>query len=129
MRATLTVISPLAEMSTSTRTRAFHAYAALGSAADPRVRPGMNGSMDIVTERIDDARIIPALALFTRRGRPIVYVVDGEEFRATEVEVEARNSDEIAVRGLDADARVTLVDPFADTGMEEDEQSESGEGL
>ncbi len=109
----MTQISPLAEISFDSRGRSFHAFAFLGDSVDTRLRPGMNGSMDIVTERIPDAKTIPAQALFTRAGRPTVFVVEGDGFRAVDVEVLARNPDEIAVAGIDAGARVTLTDPFA----------------
>ena len=127
IETTLTGISPLAEMSLDGRGRSFHAYAALGEEADPRVRPGMNGSMDIVTERIPDAMIIPAQALFTRNGKPAVYVVEADGFRPVEVEVLARNPDEIAVAGIAPDARVTLVDPFAAGNGENPDAAEGPE--
>ena len=43
---------------------------------DPRLRPGMNGGMDIIINRIPNAISIPAKALFTRAGKPIVYLAD-----------------------------------------------------
>jgi HlyD family secretion protein len=113
----LSEISPMAELSLDTRVRSFHAFAALGADADPRIRPGMNGSMDIVTARIPGAMIIPAQALFTRGGKPTVHLAEpGGGFRAVEVDVLARNSDEVAVSGIAADARVALVDPTAGAG-------------
>ena len=112
--ATLTAISPMAEVSIDARGRSFHVYAALGSRSDPRIRPGMNGTLDVVAHRIPAATIIPAKALFTRRGKPTVYVSQGRVFTPVGVEILARNSDEIAVKGVGADARVALVDPFAD---------------
>lgn len=119
IETTLTGISPMAELSLDSRGRSFHAYAALGTKVDPRVRPGMNGSMDIVIERIPDAMIVPARALFTRGGKPTVHLVEPDGFRLVEVDVLARNPDEIAVRGVAAGARVTLVDPFATGGGDE----------
>jgi HlyD family secretion protein len=116
--ALLTAISPLAEMSLDSRGRSFHAYAALGTEGDPRIRPGMNGTLDIVTDRIPKATIIPSEALFTKNGKPTVHVMAGDGFQATEVEVLARNPDEIAVKGLATDARVALVDPSAVGGDE-----------
>jgi multidrug efflux pump subunit AcrA (membrane-fusion protein) len=116
IETTLSAISPMAEMSLDSRGRSFHAQAALGDTVDPRIRPGMNASMDIVIERIPDAVIVPAQALFTRGGKPTVHLVEPGGFRAVEVEILARNPDEIAVRGLAGDARVTLVDPFAADG-------------
>jgi hypothetical protein len=115
--ATVSGISPLAEMSLETRGRNFYAQAALGPSADERIRPGMNGSMDVVTRRFPDATIVPARALFTRGGKPTLYVQGGDEgFRPLEVQVLARNPDEIAVEGVPRDARVALVDPFAAAG-------------
>jgi multidrug efflux pump subunit AcrA (membrane-fusion protein) len=111
--ATLTAISPLAEMSIDSRGRSFHVYAALGARNDPRVRPGMNGTLDVVARRIPAATIIPAKALFTRHGKPTVYVSRAGEFTPVGVEVLARNSDEIAVKGVGADAQVAMADPFA----------------
>lgn len=117
---TLSAISPIAEMSLDARGRGFHAYASLGGTVDPRVRPGMNGSMDIVTERIPEAIIVPAQAVFTRNGKPTVYLVEREGFTPLEVEVLARNPDEFAVRGIPADARVTLADPSAEEAEDTD---------
>ena len=112
--ATLTAISPLAEMSLDSRGRSFHVYAALGTSSDPRIRPGMNGTLDVVAARIPAATIIPTKALFTRQGKPTVYVSSPDGFQAVGVEILARNSDEVAIKGVDAAARVALVDPFAD---------------
>jgi hypothetical protein len=119
IKTTLTAISPMAEMSLDTRGRSFHAYAALGGSVDPRVRPGMNGSMDIVIERIPDAIIIPAQALFTRGGKPTVHLAAADGFEGAEVEILARNPDEIAIRGIPKDARVSLADPFATVSADE----------
>ena len=112
--ATLTSISPLAEMSVDSRARSFHVYAALGTRGDPRIRPGMNATLDVVANRIPAATIIPAKALLTRHGKPTVYVSQAGGFTPVGVEVLARNSDEVAVKGVSADARVALVDPFAE---------------
>jgi multidrug efflux pump subunit AcrA (membrane-fusion protein) len=112
--ATLTSISPMAEISVDSRGRSFHVYAALGGRTDPRVRPGMNGTLDVVANRIPSATIIPAKALFTRHGKPTVYVSQAGGFTPVGVQVLARNSDEIAVKGVSSDARVALADPFAD---------------
>jgi len=57
----------------------------------------MNGRLDIVVERIPDAISIPASALFPRQGRPTVYVPDQSGWRPQEVQVLARNPDEVAI--------------------------------
>jgi len=112
--ARLTTISPLAEISLDSRGREFHVYAALGSRGDERIRPGMNGTLDVVIKRIPSATIVPAKALFTRRGKPTIYAVSSDGFKPIEVEVLARNPDEVAVKGVSANARVATVDPLLD---------------
>jgi HlyD family secretion protein len=112
--AKLTQISPLAELSLEgVIARSFRAYAALPD-PDPRLRPGMTGGMDIVIERIPDAISVPAKAVFTSAGKPIVYLSDAAGgLRPVEVQVLARNPDEVAVSGLPDGAMVALVEPSA----------------
>ena len=112
--ARLTGIAPLAEVSLDSRGREFHVFAALGTDSNERIRPGMNGTLDVVVTRIPRATIIPAKALFTRGGKPTVYTVSPDGFQPVEVEILARNPDEVAVSGVRADARVATVDPTAD---------------
>lgn len=94
-------------------TRNFRAYAPIPH-PDPRLRPGMNGGMDIIIKRIPNAISIPAKAVFTRAGKPIVYLAHAGHYRPLEVEVEARNPDEVAITGISAGAMVALVDPEKD---------------
>jgi hypothetical protein len=113
IRGKLARISPLAELSLEDSiARNFRGYAPLPE-PDPRLRPGMNGGMDIIINRIAEAITVPAKALFTRAGKPVVYVSQNGQLRAVEVEIMARNPDEIAVKGVEKDAMVALVDPEA----------------
>ena len=113
LNAKIRQISLLAEASNEfPPVRSFRAYAAIPR-PDPRLRPGMNGGgMDIIINRIPKALVsIPAKALFTHAGKPIVYIAEKGQYRAINVEVLARNPDEIAVKGIPDGAMVTLVDP------------------
>jgi multidrug efflux pump subunit AcrA (membrane-fusion protein) len=106
-------ISPLAELSNEwPPTRSFRAHAPI-SHPDPHLRPGMNGGMDIIISRIPDAISIPAKALFTHAGKPIVYLVasGSSAYRLREVQILARNPDEIAISGVPAGATVAIIDP------------------
>jgi multidrug efflux pump subunit AcrA (membrane-fusion protein) len=104
------LISPLAELSHDwPPSRSFRAHAPIGHPA-ANLRPGMNGGMDIVISRIPNAISIPAKALFTSQGKPIVYIARGGSYRPAEVQVLARDPDEVAVSGIPAGALVTLVD-------------------
>jgi multidrug efflux pump subunit AcrA (membrane-fusion protein) len=91
------------------RTRSFKAWASMQH-PDPRLRPGMNGGIDIIVSRIPNAISIPAKALFTRAGKPVVYLAHGNSYKPAQVEVLARNPDEIAISGIPAGSMVTLVD-------------------
>ena len=108
--AKLAQVSPLAEQGFEwPPTRSFHAYAALAK-PDSRLRPDMNGGMDVVVDRIPNAISIPANALFTRNGKPIVYLASRGRYTPTEVEILARNPDEIAIKGVPPGTNVALVD-------------------
>ena len=109
--AKLVAISPLTEMAFEwPPTRSFRSYAAI-EPPDTRLRPGMNSSTDIVISRIPNAISIPAKALFTDKGKPIVYVKAKSGYEQKKVTVEARNPDEVAIKGVDTGAFVTLVEP------------------
>src|SRR5215471_2931275 len=111
VNAKLDQVSLLAEVSNEfPPVRSFRAYAHI-TKPDPRFRPGMNGGMDIIINRLPKAISIPAKALFTRAGKPIVYLAANGQYRSTEVEVLARNPDEVAIKGIPGGTMVTLVDP------------------
>jgi len=109
--AKLAAVSPLTEQSFDwPPSRNFKAYISLDNPT-AQLRPGMNASADVITARIKDAVSIPTKALFTDKGRPIVYVGTGHGYEVRVVAVEARNPDEVAVKGLAADTMVTLMEP------------------
>lgn len=104
-------ISPMAELGIEMPpTRSFRAYATLPH-PDLRLRPGMNGGLDIVINRIPNAVSIPSKALFTHAGKPVVYVASRGGYTPIEVQVQARNPDEVAVANVPPGAMVTLADP------------------
>jgi HlyD family secretion protein len=109
----LSAISPLVEQSFDwPPTRNFRATGSFNQ-HDSRLRPGMNGRLDITIERIPDAVSIPAAALFTHLGRPTVYVEDASGWKAREVQVIARNPDEVAIKGIEGGTKIALAEPDA----------------
>lgn len=95
--------------------RTFRAYGAFRQ-TDARLRPDMNGSMEIVVQRLPNALSIPARALFTQKAHAVVYLHQGTAYRAVPVKVLARNPDDIAIAPVQAGAvragaMVSLVDP------------------
>jgi HlyD family secretion protein len=109
--ATLGTISPLTELGEEwPPIRSFRAYAAL-ERPDPRLRPGMNGGMDIIVNRIPNAISVPAKAVFTHAGHPVVYLANQGRYTAVPVQLLARNPDEVAVSGIPAGTLVALTAP------------------
>jgi hypothetical protein len=90
--------------------RTFIAYSPIEK-PDARLRPGMNGSADLVVRHIPNAISVPAKAIFTQNGKPVIYVAEAKRYRAIPVEVLARNPDEVAIRGVAAGASVCLAEP------------------
>ena len=90
--------------------RSFRGFAQIEQAG-LRLRPGMNGSLDVIVNRLPGAISVPAKALFTRKGKPIVYLAGKKGYTPVEVELLARNPDEVAVKGIAAGAMVTLSEP------------------
>jgi len=104
-------ISPLVEQGFEwPPTRNFRAFVRFTD-RDPRLRPAMNSQVDIIVERIPNAISVPASAVFTRQGRPAVYVAEGNAWLPHEVEILARNPDEVAIKGISAGTKVSLVEP------------------
>ncbi len=94
-------------------TRSFRAFATLGE-TDSRLRPQMNGRMDIIVDRIPNAVSVPSKSVFARDGRPVVIVPRKDGVHALPVEVLARNPDEVAVRGIEAGTQVALIDDLSE---------------
>jgi multidrug efflux pump subunit AcrA (membrane-fusion protein) len=112
--AKVSQVTALAEMSMEyPYNRTFRASAELLH-PDPRLRPDMNGGLDVVVNRIPNAISIPSKAVFTHDGKPVVYVAERGGYRAAGVTIEARNPDEVAVTGIPAGASVALVDVAAE---------------
>ena len=104
-------ISPLVEQEFDwPPTRNFRAMASFNE-PDRRLRPAMNARVDFIVERIPDAISVPAGAVFTRQGRPAVYVAEKNAWLPHEVEILARNPDEVAIKGISEGTKVSLVEP------------------
>ncbi len=113
--ATLDWISPIAAinfrgMGMSEKT--FPAQATLKN-LDPRLRPGMSATAEIVIESRPAQLLIPLRASFTSNGKPAVYVQHGDNFVLRTIEVGRRNQTEIIVlKGLRAGETVALENPI-----------------
>ncbi len=113
--AELDWISPVATLNFSrftTAEKSFPAYATLKN-LDPRLRPGMSATAEIVIESEPNALLIPARASFLQNGRPAVYIQRGQNFELRPIEVGKRNENDIVVlKNLREGEVVTLENPF-----------------
>ncbi len=114
-QAELDWISPIAAISfrgLMGSDKNFPAYATLKS-VDPRLRPGMSASGEIVIESQPGVLLIPVRASFAYQGKPAVYVQRGQQFLLRRIEVGKRNENDIVVlSGLQPGEVVTLENPF-----------------
>ena len=79
---------------------------------DPRLRPGMSASAEIIIERQPSALLIPSRASFIDKGKPAVYVQQGQQFIKRTIEVGRRNEEDLVVlNGLKEGEMVTLENP------------------
>ena len=112
--AQLDYISPIAALifkGGATPEKSFPARATLKH-LDPRLRPGMSASAEVIIERVPDQLLIPARASFDNNGRPAVYVQIGKQFVVRNIEIGKRNDDDIIVTaGLKDGEIVTLESP------------------
>lgn len=93
--------------------KSFPAHATLGK-LDPRLRPGMSATAEIIIESDANQLLIPARASFIHNGKPAVYIEKGDQFELRTIEVGKRNENDIVVlKGLRAGETVALEDPVA----------------
>jgi HlyD family secretion protein len=106
-------VSPLTEQNFEwPPSRNFRAFAGFQE-TDARLRPGMNGRLDVVLDRIPNAISVPAKAVFTRDGKPVVLLPTAKGLKPVDVVVVARNPDEVAIQGVAAGTEVALRDDLA----------------
>jgi HlyD family secretion protein len=79
---------------------------------DPRLRPGMSGTVRVATSHTTDAVMVPARACFTKGGRTIAYVKRFWSYEERPIEVSRRSKTEVVVsRGLQPGDKIALTDP------------------
>ena len=114
--ADLDWLSPIAQLSFLGRgvppAKTFPARATLKS-NDPRLRPGMSASAEILIESQPNVLLIPAKGSFTEKGKPAVWISKGQGFEMHGIEVGKRNeSDIVVLKGLKEGDRIALENPI-----------------
>jgi HlyD family secretion protein len=112
--ATLDWISPIAAVifkGMGLTEKTFPARATLAK-VDPRLRPGMSCSSEIIIESEANSLLIPARASFMNKGKPAVWIQKGDGFEIRRIEVGKRNDADIVVlSGLKAGDVIAMEDP------------------
>jgi multidrug efflux pump subunit AcrA (membrane-fusion protein) len=112
-RAEMDWISPIAQLvfRTFPPEKLFPARATLKN-LDPRLRPGMSATAEIIVEKQPNVLLIPSRASFLIDGKPTVYIQKGQQFLTRTIEVGRRNDEDIVVlKGLKEGELVTLESP------------------
>lgn len=113
-RAELDWISPIAALlyrGMGMTEKIFPARATLKN-LDPRLRPGMSATAEIIIESQPGMLLIPVRASFVNKGKPAVYVQKGQNFQLRAIEVGKRNDTDIVVlKGLREGESVALENP------------------
>jgi HlyD family secretion protein len=99
--ATLDWISPIAAVVWRSMGMTDKTFPARGTLkrVDPRLRPGMSATAEILIESEPDSLLIPARASFMSKGKPSVWVQKGSEFVPRTIEVGKRNDTDLVVKG------------------------------
>jgi HlyD family secretion protein len=80
---------------------------------DARLRPGMNTTVRVAVDRVADAVLIPARAIFEKEGRSVAYVQRARGgWEERRVQIARRGQEQLVVReGVQPGERVALKDP------------------
>lgn len=79
---------------------------------DSRFKPGITGDVTVVVDKVPNAVIMPAQAMFQKSGQNVAYVWHSGEFEERAIEVGRRSGDKIMVaKGVSAGEQVALRDP------------------
>lgn len=79
--------------------------------SDARLRPGLTAQLTFHGARRSSVFYLPRQALFMKDGKRVVYLKHGGTYQQREVHVPAESESRAAVEGLEAGARVALLDP------------------
>jgi HlyD family secretion protein len=115
LSAELDWISPIAAVNfrgMGLTEKTFPARATLKN-LDPRLRPGMSATAEVVIESQPNTLLIPVRASFLEKGKPAVYVQKGQQFPIRVIDVGKRNdTDMVVTKGLKEGELVTLENPI-----------------
>jgi HlyD family secretion protein len=79
---------------------------------DPRLKPGMTGTIQVEVERLPDSIMIPTEAVFDKDSRMVAYVASSTGYEERTLQLSHRSSRYVRVtEGVEHGERVALKDP------------------
>lgn len=79
--------------------------------SDDRLRPGLTAQVVVQGDDARNVLLIPRQALFDQNGKPVIYVRDGDGFKAQPVKVVQATESQVAIEGAREGAEVALINP------------------
>jgi len=80
---------------------------------DASLRPGATAHVTVRGASVADALYLPRECVFLKDGKPVVYVREGNGFRAHDIKITNQTESRVIVSGLPVGTEVALVDPTA----------------
>ncbi len=79
---------------------------------DPRLRPGMSATAEIILEQLQNVLLIPLKSSFELDGKPTVFVRQGNQYLRRQIQAGKRNgTDLVVLAGLSEGQEVALENP------------------
>ena len=86
---------------------------------DPKgeqLNPGVTTRVTVQATNVNDALSLPRQALFQKEGKPVVYLKQGENWQAKEIQIKYLTESRAVIEGLAEGTEVALVDPIQAKG-------------
>lgn len=117
---TVTQVATLATRKRNSSVKEFEVMVLIDG-SDPRLKPGMTASVEIITDRLQDVVFVPLESVFQKDEQTIVYMAGSK--KPVPVQVGPKNADFVVIEsGLQPGVRICLRDPtqpLEDIGGEE----------
>lgn len=82
---------------------------------DPRLRPGFTAHLTLRGDEAKNALYVPRVAVFEKKGKPLVYLRHGNDFTAHDVKLVTQTSAWAVIKGVEEGDEVALVNPVGES--------------
>ncbi len=93
------------------------------------LRPGLLADVEVIIEKIPNAIYVPTQAVFTKDGKPVVYVQEGTRFTARQVKLLKQSESTMVIsEGVKPGEVIALTDPTVTRKQQKQESQQGGGG-